>query len=146
MSESVWEQRPSMSRVRQYVDAARGNWAVVLAVLVLVLFVLVPLTLLLITSFREGTPGRLGEWTLSNYADAFTTSLVFEAFRNTVFVAALATVISLLLAGFFAWLVERSDMPLRNLAFTILLLPIAVPSILFVLAWTVLLAPRMGMM
>ena len=64
MSEGVWDQRPSMSRVRRYVDAARGNWAVVLAVLVLVLFVVVPLALLLITSFREGTPGRLGEWTL----------------------------------------------------------------------------------
>ncbi|HEY5551093.1 MAG TPA: ABC transporter permease subunit, partial [Opitutaceae bacterium] len=33
----------------------------------------------------------------------------------------------------------------RNLAFTILLLPIAIPSILFVLAWTVLLAPRTGL-
>jgi iron(III) transport system permease protein len=135
-----------MSRVRRYVDAARGNWAVVLAVLVLVVFVVVPLALLLITSFREGTPGRLGEWTLSNYSDAFTTSLVFEAFRNTIGVATVATVFSLLAAGFFAWLVERSDMPFRNFAFTILLLPIAVPSILFVLAWTVLLAPRMGMM
>lgn len=134
-----------MSRVRRYFEAARGNWAVVLAVLVLVLFVVVPLALLLITSFREGTPGRLGEWTLGNYRDALSTGLVLEAFRNTIGVATIATVISLLLAGFFAWLVERSDMPFRNLAFTILLLPIAVPSILFVLAWTVLLAPRTGM-
>jgi iron(III) transport system permease protein len=144
MSAEVWDQRPSTSRFRHYLDAARGNWAVVLAVLVLVLFVVVPLALLLMTSLREGTPGRLKEWTLDNYHDAFTTSLVFEAFTNTVAVAFVATVISLLLAGFFAWLVERSDMPYRNLAFTILLLPIAVPSILFVLAWTVLLQPRVG--
>src|SRR5690349_4604834 len=136
MSAGVWDQRPATSRLRHYFDAARGNWAVVLAVLVLVIFVVVPLILLLMTSFREGTPGRLKEWTLDNYADAFSSSsLLFTAFGNTIIVATIATVISLLLAGFFAWLVERSDMPYRNLAFTILLLPIAVPSILFVLAW-----------
>jgi iron(III) transport system permease protein len=45
----------------------------------------------------------------------------------------------------FAWLVERTDMPCRGWAFTVILLPIAVPSILFVLAWTVLLAPRTGL-
>ena len=146
MREGVWEQQRSTSSIRRYFDAARGNWAVVIAVLVLVLFVVVPLALLLITSLREGTPGRLGEWTLDNYRDAFSSPLVFQAFRNTIGVATIATVISLSLAGFFAWLVERSDMPFRNLAFTILLLPIAVPSILFVLAWTVLLAPRTGML
>jgi iron(III) transport system permease protein len=145
MRASVRERRQSMSLSRRYFEAARANWAVVLAVLVLVLFVVVPLALLLITSFKEGTPGRLGEWTLDNYQDSVSSSLVFEAFRNTIGVATVATIISLLLAGFFAWLVERSDMPFRNLAFTILLLPIAVPSILFVLAWTVLLAPRTGL-
>lgn len=129
-----------------YLQAARGNWAVIAAIFVLVLFVVVPLTFLLITSLREGTPGSLGDWTLDNYQDAFSTTLVFDAFRNTIGVATLGTLISLVLAGVFAWLVERTDMPFRNLAFTILLLPIAIPSILFVLAWTVLLAPRTGLL
>jgi iron(III) transport system permease protein len=145
MSESVLAPRRSIGPTRRYLDAARGNWAVVSAVVVLVLFVVVPLTLLLITSLREGTPGRLGEWTIDNYREAFSASLVFEAFANTIAVAAIGTFISLLLAGLFAWLVERTDMPFRNLAFTVLLLPIAIPSILFVLSWTVLLAPRTGL-
>ncbi len=145
MTDSVLERPRSTSLAKRYLEAARGNWAIVVAVLVLVLFVVVPLGLLMMTSFREGTPGRLGEWTLDNYRDALSTSLVFEAFRNTIAVATVSTILSLLAAGVFAWLVERSDMPFRNFAFTILLLPIAVPSILFVLAWTVLLAPRMGM-
>ncbi len=145
MSEGVLVQRRSTGLAGRYLDRARGNWAVIAAVFVLVLFVVVPLTLLLITSLREGTPGRLGEWTLDNYQDAFSASLVFEAFGNTIAVAAIGTLISLSLAGLFAWLVERTDMPFRNLAFTILLLPIAIPSILFVLAWTVLLAPRTGL-
>jgi iron(III) transport system permease protein len=147
MSEGVLLERRSIGgQAGRYLDAARGNWAVIFAVFVLVLFVVVPLTLLLITSLKEGSPGHLGEWTLSNYRSAFTTPLVFQAFANTMAVAAIGTAFSLLLAGLFAWLVERTDMPFRNLAFTILLLPIAMPSILFVLSWTVLLAPRTGLL
>lgn len=135
-----------MGLARRYLHTARGNWAVVAAVFVLVLIVVVPLTLLVVTSLKTGTPGRLGEWTLGNYQNAFlASSLVFEAFGNTIALATLGTLISLVLAGLFAWLVERTDMPFRNIAFTLLLLPIAVPSILFVLAWTVLLAPRTGL-
>jgi iron(III) transport system permease protein len=146
MSETVVAQRRAIGLTGPKLEAARGNWAVICAVLVLVLLVVIPLALLLVTSLREGTPGHLGEWTLDNYRDAFSTSLVIEAFRNTIGVAALGTFISLLLAGVFAWLVERTDMPFRNLAFTVLLLPIAIPSILFVLSWTVLLAPRTGLL
>ncbi len=53
--------------------------------------------------------------------------------------------ISLGLAGLFAWLIERTDVPFKSLAFVVILLPIALPSILFVLSWTVLLAPRTGL-
>lgn len=145
MSESVLPQRRAIGLSGRKLDVVRSNWAVICAVFVLILLVVVPLALLLVTSLREGTPGHLGEWTLTNYEDAFSTSLVFEAFANTIGVAAFGTIISLLLAGLFAWLVERTDMPFRNLAFTVLLLPIAIPSILFVLSWTVLLAPRTGL-
>ena len=145
MSETVLVHRPTMGYAQRYLASLRGNWAVAAAVVVLLMFVVVPLVLLLITSLKEGVPGRLGDWTLTNYRQAFSTSLVYVAFRNTIAVAAVSTAISLLLAGLFAWFVERTDMPFRNLAFTILLLPIAVPSILFVLAWTVLLAPRTGL-
>jgi iron(III) transport system permease protein len=135
----------ALSVAKGYLDAAKANWAVVAAVLLLGLFILIPLALLLITSFRTGTPGNLEDWTLAHYAQAFSSSLALRAFVNSIGVATLGTVFSLALAGLFAWLVERTDMPFRSSAFTVILLPIAVPSILFVLAWTVLLAPRTGL-
>jgi len=136
-----------MTSARRYFDLVRGNWAVVSAVVVLILFVVVPLSFLLITSLKEGTPGNLGAWSLINYENAYISSaLVFEAFRNTIGVATIGTIISLLLAGLFAWLVERTDMPFRSFAFTLILLPIALPSILFVLSWTVMLSPRTGLL
>jgi iron(III) transport system permease protein len=135
----------SLAFARSYVGTAKANWAVIAAVLLLALLVIVPLTLLLVTSLRTGSPGNLGDWTLRHYAQAFSSSLALSAFLNSIGVATLGTIFSLTLAGLFAWLVERTDMPFRGLAFTVILLPIAVPSILFVLAWTVLLAPRTGL-
>ncbi len=146
MAVSVLYQQSSLGRVRRYLDTARGNWAVVAAISVLVLFVVVPLAFLLMTSATEGRFGTLGDWSFVNFQNAFDArNLVYEAFRNTIGVATIGTAISMLLAGLFAWLVERTDMPFRNLAFIVILLPIALPSILFVLSWTVLLAPRTGL-
>jgi len=141
---TLTEWRP-LSVTKSYLRAARANWAVVTAVLLLGLFIVVPLALLVITSLRTGSPGNLGDWTLAHYGTAFSSSLALTAFINSIGVATLGTAISLAIAGLFAWLVERTDMPFRGLAFTVILLPIAVPSILFVLAWTVLLAPRTGL-
>jgi len=141
---ATYEQR-TLWRVRRHLDTARGNFAVVAAVFVMILFVVVPFTYLLVTSFKEGTLAFLGEWSLINYQNAVDArDLVYQAFRNTIGVATIGTAISLSLAGLFAWLVERTDMPFRNLAFIVILLPIALPSILFVLSWTVLLSPRTG--
>jgi iron(III) transport system permease protein len=133
---------PDLNRMLR---AARANWTVVTAIVVLGLLVVAPLTLLVISSFREGSPGDMGPWTLDNYAEAFTSRLALTAFTNSIVVAILSTVISLGLAGIFAWLIERTDIPFKSLAFVVILLPIALPSILFVLSWTVLLAPRTGL-
>lgn len=129
-----------------FLGALRDNWAVVIAVIILVLLVAVPLSLLVVTSFSEGSPGDLGDWTLKNYKEAFSSTLALSAFVNSMGVAVLATIVALALAGVFAWLVERTDMPFRGVAFIIILLPIALPSILFVLSWTVLLSPRSGIL
>jgi iron(III) transport system permease protein len=138
--------RRSIRSPGQLLEAALRNWPFVVAVVVLLLLVIVPLTLLGVSSFKTGTPGNLGEWTIDNYRRVFQTPETFRALRNTVVVATVSTAISLVLAIIFAWLIERTDMPFRNLSWTILLLPIAVPSILFVLSWTVLLSPRAGLL
>ncbi|MGV6872968.1 ABC transporter permease [Pseudochelatococcus sp. B33] len=136
------EHRSLQERLR----TLRRNWPFILAVAILLLLVLVPLALLVVSSLKTGTPGNLGAWTLDNYARVFQTEETYRALKNTLFVAAVSTVISLFFAIVFAWLIERTDMPFRNLSWSIMLLPIAVPSIMFVLSWTVLLSPRAGLL
>ncbi len=138
--------RQHLHKVGRNVHRALRNWPFVLAVAILLLLVIVPLALLFVSSLSTGTPGNLGEWTFDNYERVFQTPETYRALRNTVVVATIGTAISLALAVLFAWLIERTDMPFRNLSWSILLLPIAVPSILFVLSWTVLLSPRAGLL
>ncbi len=123
----------------------RGRWAVALAITAVFLLVSVPLTQLIQQSLRLGGPGRMGDWTLSHYRQATAGGgRLVEAFTNTMIVSVVGTAITLALATLFAWLIERTDMPLRNLAFILLLIPMAMPGILFVMAWSMLLGPTNG--
>ena len=68
----------------------------------------------------------------------------YEALGTTVLLSAVGTFITLAIAVLFAWLIERTDMPLRNLAWTLILIPMAIPGVLFALGWSLLLSPRTG--
>lgn len=126
-------------------NTLRNSGPVVIATSVLMLMVVVPLSFLLRASFRTGPPAIPDPgYTFDNYRRAFNPRLG-EAFLNSMIVAVVSTIISLFFAILFAWLVERTNVPFRNLAWSVLLLPIAVPNILFVLSWTVLLSPRTGL-
>ena len=83
-----------LSVAKGYLRAAKANWAVLTAILLLGLFIIVPLTLLLITSLRTGTPGNLGDWTFAHYAQASSSSLALRAFLNSIGVATLGTIFS----------------------------------------------------
>ena len=129
--------------------AVAGKWikknAMSIIVIGIVLFlVFVPISRLLISSFQLGHPAFPDAWTLSNYTSAFTADNFYVILARTFWIAAVGTAISLSLAVFLAWLVERTDMPFRNLAWVIILVPMAIPAILFAMGWNLLLAPNSG--
>ena len=57
----------------------------------------------------------------------------------------LSTAISVGIAIMFAFLTERTDLPYRNVAWGLMLVPMAMPGLLFAVSWTLLLSPRIGM-
>jgi iron(III) transport system permease protein len=129
--------------------AVAGRWmranAMSIIVIGLVIFlVFVPISRLLISSFQLGHPAFPDGWTTSNYTSAFTTENLYVTLGRTFWIAGVGTAISLSLAILLAWLVERTDMPFRNLAWVIILVPMAIPGILFAMSWNLLLAPNSG--
>jgi iron(III) transport system permease protein len=107
--------------------------------------VIVPLLQLLIASFQGGTLIKPTGWTLKNYAAAYSSKATYAAIWNTLIYSLTATALSVSIAVLFAWFTERTDMPWRNVIWTLILLPIAMPGMLFAMGWTFLLEPSIGL-
>jgi iron(III) transport system permease protein len=134
------------SFIARAVKPSSSNLVLALAVFITLWLLLVPMLLLLLNSIRTGPPSFLGgPWTLRNYSVLFSSPFFYTALVNTIIISVISTLGGLALAILFAWLIERTDMPFRGLAWVAVLLPLAIPGVLFALSWMLLLAPRMGL-
>lgn len=134
----------ALPKVRRFRERVSRNFVLLLVTSFVLLLILVPLIRLFISSFQLGNPALPEGWTLQNYFAAYSRPIFYEALGKTVFISAVATFISLVIAVLFAWLIERTDMPFRNLAWALILIPMAIPGALFALGWALLLAPNIG--
>lgn len=136
---------------RAAVDAARilawckDHWISAAAALVLAWIVIVPLAYLIVFSFRSGTAAAPGDWTMQNYVLVYTSAMTYEALGNTLVYTTMVATLSMAIAAGLAWLVERTDMPYRGIAWVMILLPLAMPGMLSSMAWILLLGPRTGL-
>lgn len=121
------------------------TWVVGPVLAVTVYLVVIPLVFLLWTSFRTGQIGMPAELTFSNYARAYANPGTYELLRNTLVFAFGSAAIALFLGIIFAWLVERTNLPGKDLFYPLFLVPIAIPGVLFSVAWVLLLSPGAGM-
>ena len=123
------------------------NWGWVLlglTVAFIVYLVISPLWMLIYSSFRTVGPGDPGPLTLDNYIKAYLSADTYRLLLNTVQFTFVSVLVGLVIGVFFAWLVERTNTPLRNVAFALIPLTMAMPSMLYGIAWLLLLSPRVG--
>ncbi|MGH7847568.1 MAG: ABC transporter permease [Candidatus Binatia bacterium] len=146
MKPEVLTQPSTWSKLHLSWSQVKNNAILIVSVGFLLFLILVPVTRLLINSFQFGHPALPKGWTLQNYVTAFSMPLFYQALGTTIWLAAIGTFITLAIAVLFAWLIERTDMPLRNLAWSLILIPMAIPGVLFALGWALLLAPNTGAM
>jgi iron(III) transport system permease protein len=122
--------------------------AVVAVVAVLVYLVLGPFVLLLLSSFKEtenSIPfGPDVPWAISNYVTIATNPGTYSVLWNTLFFAAGSLGLSFTLSVAFAWLIERSDLPLRNVLFVVIVASIGIPGVISGIAWILLFNPSNG--
>jgi iron(III) transport system permease protein len=112
---------------------------------VTIYLVVIPLVFLLWTSFRTAHIGLPAELTLANYVRAYANPGTYELIQNTLLFAFGSAFIALFLGIVFAWLVERTNLPGKDLFYPLFLIPIAIPGVLFSIAWVLLLSPGAGM-
>lgn len=124
----------------------QGNHLLVGAILVILGYlVLVPLILLILSGFKSTgfifDPGL----TLKHFVKVYSDQRTFMLILNTLIFAIGSLFISLGLGILFAWLTDRTNLPLRSVVRVSLILPMAFPGILLAMGWLLLASPRNGM-
>src|ERR687887_653107 len=135
---------PSWTLPRPAVPAPQ---TIVFALLFVLLanLVLVPLVLVLLTALNVGPTARDAGLSLDAFRQAWTSPTTWAVIVNTLVYAVCSTVLAMTIGVFFAFMVERTDMPMKNFAYAIVPLTIAMPGLLYGIAWVLLLSPRIGL-
>ncbi len=118
----------------------------ILVLIVLAVLVIVPLLIMLVASVRPAgvMPFASNVLTFQGYAQAYGGSDLLPIVRNTLIYAGLGVVFALPIAFGFAFLTERTDMPLRNAMYVLMFIPMSTPVFATALGWVLLLGPRGG--
>lgn len=117
-------------------------------VAVLIYLIVGPLVALFFSSFKR-TEGALpfeskAPWSLENYQDVFLSASTYEVLWNTAIYAGAALALSFTIAISLAWLVERTDIPLRNTIYILVIAALGIPAVIAGIAWGLLGNPRIG--
>jgi iron(III) transport system permease protein len=120
------------------------NLALAACVLIAGWLVFVPLAALFYTAFTEDTGLGPGPYSLKNFAEAYSSWHVARLFGNSLIFAAGTALVTLIMGGLVAWVVERTDAPLGGLFHALALLSFAIPGLLTAMAWILVLSPNIG--
>jgi iron(III) transport system permease protein len=122
------------------------KWVVLgLCVAIVAYLALIPLGFLLWQSFfTPHTAAKPAVFTLGNYAAAYTSIETAKLFLNSVVFAAGTAAFSLVVGTTLAWMNERTNTPFKGLFFSLALVPLIIPGILFTISWIMLASPKIG--
>lgn len=128
----------------QSAAARKGRFSVTtlilaLSIAILVIFVAFPVLLILVTALF-GTDG----FNIKDIKTILSDPQTYRALSNSLIIASGTTFFSTIVGTFFAWLVTRTDLPLKKYMKLMFLVPFMFPSFIGALAWKMLLNPRSG--
>ena len=136
--------RSDLDAPRPADGGGRPRWPGLGLLALLVYLVAVPLAMLLVASFKPtGLPYDAG-WGTTHYAEVYGDPAFYTLVGNTVVFALGCTVCALVVGGVLAWLVERTDLPMKAAARVTIALPMVLPPFLLAMGWALLASPRTG--
>ncbi|MBI2986393.1 MAG: iron ABC transporter permease [Deltaproteobacteria bacterium] len=126
----------------------RINWSAILmfGVAALVIYLtLIPLTMMVYGSFRNGPPGAESSFTLKNYVKAFNHPVLYRSVLNSLIFALGAGSLAFAIGCLLAWFTERTNAPLKGLIYVAVFIEVMIPGILESISWVLLLSPSIGL-
>jgi iron(III) transport system permease protein len=104
----------------------------------------IPVGMLVVGAFKEGDPGVAGAFTLQHLIDAYADPTIYPLFLNSASYALGTAIVSFIIGTALAWIIERTNTPLKSLFYSLTLVPFIIPGVLHTIAWIYLLSPRIG--
>ena len=137
---------------RYYFTKFRYRTDFIIAILFITVFsflVIGPLIQIVYTSFtyqsndlRMVRDATVGEFTLYHYARVFTQrlskSLFFKPFINSLLVGGGVTALAMAIGTLLAWVLSRTDVPLKRFFNAVIVIPYMMPSWVIALAWLII--------
>ena len=122
--------------------------ALPMAILLVVVgfLVLTPLALMILNSFQIARPGQPIVWGIEGWVKAFSTPGIVKAMTNTFTLAITRQAIALAIGCFFAWLIARTDLPMKGLLEFFFWLSFFLPALPETMGWILLLDPKYGLL
>ncbi|HYA28376.1 MAG TPA: iron ABC transporter permease [Acidobacteriota bacterium] len=124
----------------------KGRWLFVAIAVVGLMPVVAFLLIIFWMGFWQGSPGDPVVYTLKHYRELFADASTYRTLLNTLGFAATSVLVSLFFAVPTAWLVERTDLPGKNLVFALVTIGALVPTFFTAMGWVFLLHPRIGIL
>jgi iron(III) transport system permease protein len=135
----------------------RSNWLswrwpsvtslpMIMLLLVVGFLVLTPLFLMILNSFQTARPGQPIVWGLEGWVKAFSTPGIVKAMTNTFTLAITRQAIALLVGAFFAWLIARTDIPMKGTLEFFFWLSFFLPALPETMGWILFLDPKYGLL
>src|SRR5688500_882793 len=120
------------------------QFALPIILLVTAFLVATPLLMLIRTSFLppKTLPFDTGELTLANFILAYGDPATIRLLYNTFVYALGSVILGLAIASTLAWLVERSDLPLRKTIRVLMFIKMPIPPLALAFGWILLLNPN----
>lgn len=123
------------------------KWVYGLVLLLTVYIVSTPIVMLLYSSF-SGAKNKLPfeelnlSWT--NYVQALSDPVTYRLLYNTVWFTFGSMLIGIGIAIVLAWLLERTPIAFKTLIYGMIMIPMAIPNMIYAISWTQLLEKKTG--
>jgi iron(III) transport system permease protein len=122
-----------------------GSKALIVSLAGLAALAIVGLLLMILwMSLRTGVPGQASPLTLSNYTSLLGDPYTYRVMTTTLIFSAVTIAVAIPLGFLFAWFIERTDLPYKTLAMSLLSIGILFPTFLKAMGWVFLCHPRIG--
>ena len=137
-----------LARLREIISSHPREILLAIVSFVIILLILPPIGVLLLSSLRstiDRLPFEAIGFTVTNYIHVFTSEVTYRLLLNTAWYAIGTVTLSVGIATFFAWFLERTNIPLRRTMFILILVPMGIPTIISSMAWILLASPSNGL-